>query len=699
MTATSSFPRTASAPPFCPSCGGGMKQRQSARGAFWGCCNYPRCKGTINGNGSQSGDALPQAKVATPEPAPTGPIVGTPQQEAFWAAVTTGKSHIVLSARAGSGKSFSIKHAARLALGKWANLQIGFCAFNKDIAADLKKGIPSQCEAATMHAFGLRAIIRHLGRKPDVQSDKTAILLKEMLLPDELDERGRPNKDLARAVGDLVSLCKGYLFDGAPAQLDELALNHDIELSPGRAARSRVKDPRMGVGEVEADAKFKARVFELVPRVLERSKAVISTIDPDDMIWLPVALNLPVTRFDLFMVDESQDLNACQQALAFLLCPSPGRIIVVGDPKQAIYRFRGADAKSMETMKARLADTPRGVDELPLTWTRRCPKAVVRLAQEMVPDIEAMPEAPEGVVEHVFADDAPAKMQSGDMVLCRTNAPLVKVAHQLLRAEKKALLRGRDLSKPIIELMDTLGEFEVQMMGQKLAEYRAVEVGRLDAANKAASVITAFEDKCETLEVLMEGCRLRADVEAKIRRIFEEKDPEGAVILTSVHSSKGLEAKTVWILKPELMPHPAAEKKGRAEDMEQEMNLKYVAFTRSEHKLIFITDTRPAAPEDENESDPFVDEPEEGGWILMDASLAPKADEELSEEETEAERCARDPHFAQCLGRTRRGSSDALDWKESARRQLNDLYHRAPFDAPDAYLAALQSALEKVPRA
>ncbi len=665
--------------PACPRCGGGMKQRNSARGGFWGCCNYPRCTGIVN----QGTAAVPPSQPAPAlDAAPSDPIVGTPQQEAFWRAVTEGNTHLVLSARAGSGKSFSIKHAARLALQKWPRLKIGFCAFNRDIAQDLKKDIPSQCEAATMHSLGFRAIIGHLGRKPDVQSDKTTLLLKDMILPDELDERGRVNKDLGRAVTALVSLSKGYLFDGTPAQLDELATNHDVELAPNRAARSRVKDPRMGAGENESDTKFKARVYELVPRVLERAKAVLSTVDQDDMIWLPVVMELPLARFDLLLVDESQDLNACQQALAFLLCPAPGRIIVVGDPKQAIYRFRGADAKSMETMMAGLAETARGVEELPLTWTRRCPKAVVKLAQELVPDIEAMPEAPEGIVEHVFADDAPAKMSPGDMVLCRTNAPLVKVAHQLLRAEKKALLRGRDLSKPILELMDALGERDVQVMGQKLAEFRAIETARLDSANKAATVIAAFEDKCDTLEVLMEGCRTRADVEAKIRRIFEEKDPDGAIILTSVHSSKGLEAQTIWLLKPELMPHPAAVKKGRAEELDQENNLRYVALTRSQNRLVFITDSRPIAPDDEDDhSDPFADESDEGTGYF-DEDDEPGDDHLVKAFKAEFEvPCAED-----------------LDWREDARKQLRSLYGAAPFDAPDAYFEALSRAQEALPR-
>ncbi len=31
--------------PNCPKCGGGMVERSGAYGDFWGCCNFPECKG------------------------------------------------------------------------------------------------------------------------------------------------------------------------------------------------------------------------------------------------------------------------------------------------------------------------------------------------------------------------------------------------------------------------------------------------------------------------------------------------------------------------------------------------------------------------------------------------------------------------------------------------------------------------------
>lgn len=40
------FVRPANAPPYCPKCGANMRKRSGAYGNFWGCSNYPGCRGT-----------------------------------------------------------------------------------------------------------------------------------------------------------------------------------------------------------------------------------------------------------------------------------------------------------------------------------------------------------------------------------------------------------------------------------------------------------------------------------------------------------------------------------------------------------------------------------------------------------------------------------------------------------------------------
>jgi ATP-dependent DNA helicase UvrD/PcrA len=49
--------------------------------------------------------------------------------------------------------------------------------------------------------------------------------------------------------------------------------------------------------------------------------------------------------FDRVVVDEAQDMNACQLELAEGVCK--GGLVAVGDSHQAIFGFAGADSGSL----------------------------------------------------------------------------------------------------------------------------------------------------------------------------------------------------------------------------------------------------------------------------------------------------------------------------------------------------------------
>ena len=82
-------------------------------------------------------------------------------------------------------------------------------------------------------------------------------------------------------------------------------------------------------------------------------------IDFDDLVALPVrALAADAAlaaryrdRFRWISVDEFQDVDEQQYRLLTLLAPADGNLCVIGDPNQAIYGFRGADASCFERFK------------------------------------------------------------------------------------------------------------------------------------------------------------------------------------------------------------------------------------------------------------------------------------------------------------------------------------------------------------
>ena len=72
-------------------------------------------------------------------------------------------------------------------------------------------------------------------------------------------------------------------------------------------------------------------------------------------------------RLDILMVDEFQDTSPVQLALFLALGELAGRSVWVGDPKQAIYGFRGTDPQLMNEVVRRIPET--GV--LDYSWRSR----------------------------------------------------------------------------------------------------------------------------------------------------------------------------------------------------------------------------------------------------------------------------------------------------------------------------------------
>ena len=92
-------------------------------------------------------------------------------------------------------------------------------------------------------------------------------------------------------------------------------------------------------------------------------------------------------RFSHFFVDEFQDTDPLQAEILLLLAadepqetdwravrPIPGKLFLVGDPKQSVYRFRRADVALYEEVKERLRHV--GAEVLHLTTSFRSPPSI-----------------------------------------------------------------------------------------------------------------------------------------------------------------------------------------------------------------------------------------------------------------------------------------------------------------------------------
>jgi superfamily I DNA/RNA helicase len=92
----------------------------------------------------------------------------------------------------------------------------------------------------------------------------------------------------------------------------------------------------------------------------QRALGAANAVDFDDLICLTVGmlgadLNLCQSyrdRFRFISVDEFQDLDEQQYRLLRLLAPADANLCVIGDPDQAIYGFRGAEASYFDRFQS-----------------------------------------------------------------------------------------------------------------------------------------------------------------------------------------------------------------------------------------------------------------------------------------------------------------------------------------------------------
>jgi DNA helicase-2/ATP-dependent DNA helicase PcrA len=519
----------------CPLCGAEMKEVNGKYGLFYGCVNYPRCKGTRKHTGPVKREVQKDVKP-------------NKYQTAIFQEVQKGTGHTVCNAVAGSGKTWTLEHAARLLP---RDLDIIYVVFNAPVREEAKGKMPPWCPVVTYHQLGLAAVTAYLGHRPKIDGNKVNTTIKSLI-----QENWDADKHLISPVHKLVGMLKNFLMEATYENMSWIVNRFGIETNESEA-----------------------RIFQLAVLTLRESNRLTDVIDFDDMIYFPHLFAIKVKQYDFMLIDEIQDTNKAQLELALRSIKHNGRILGVGDISQAIYGWRGADTEAIPTIIKKLE-----AKTLPLSVTYRCPLLHVQLVNKLFPDIpfESAPNAKDGEISSVSEDRMLGEVKDGDMVLCRTNAPLVRPAFSLIRRGIKAVIRGRDIGTGLIDLIDKMKSTRLNDLLAELNEYKEKEVSKLLKAEKNTQA-QMLEDKVETIFALSDGVNSVTDVKLRIEEVFSD-DKEG-IVFSTVHRAKGLEAENVYILRPDLLPHPMARQDW---EREQERNIAYVAYTRSKNRLAFV---------------------------------------------------------------------------------------------------------------
>ena len=480
------------------------------------------------------------------------------------------KGNAVVEAVAGSGKTTTIVEAIKNLPGR-SKRKIVFVAFNKHIAEELTKRLPTTVRSTTMHAMGLSWIRRaRNGAKPEIDFYGKLVRkgLRDLILAGagpELKEQLELDKSFAksfsqycRTLSELVRLCK-------------------LNLAMTKESISQVSF-KYGFSELQENE------FLLIEKYLANviQHPDLSNITFEDMVFFPAVGIVNVTKFDLIFIDECQDLNKAQQTCVSKMLDDGGRFIAVGDPYQAIYGFAGADNLSFEEF----SNKPNTI-RLPLSECFRCAKDIVRFAKEIVPSIEYRHTSRDGYVRY----GSYKEIRGDDYVLCRLNSLLVSLCLDLIRDGSNAKILGSGVGEELISLVQSQEATDILQLILKLDGElghlknvllkSGLEESDIGSNNRYSELV----EQVITIKVISEHCSHVDELIKRIESIFDPTKP--GITLASIHKAKGLEARRVFILGDALMPLKKATLDWQ---VKQEFNLIYVAYTRAQEELIFIND-------------------------------------------------------------------------------------------------------------
>ena len=498
----------------------------------------------------------------------------------------------LISAVAGSGKTTTlIKALEIIPEGK----SVLFMAFNKSISDEISKRVPKNkfIDVKTVHSYGNSLLSSYI--ETEIEPDKYRLVYKNVinfLSGKDLDSIKKYNFDQEHI--SYIEFIRNFTngkdlydtnFRNDVNKLVNLSRLHFIDFDTFSIGISELK-MIANQNSIESND-YECEVSWYISKLGMYDNKII---DYTDMVFLPNLFKFDVPKYDFVFIDECQDLNTCQRLLMLqAMKPETGRFIAVGDPKQSIYAFAGADSESYKKLR-QLPNTK----ELPLSVTYRCGKEIINQVKHINPLIK--PHTKNGVGE-VLENFSYLDIKDGDMVLCRNTFPVVSLCINFLCKGRKAYIIGSDIGlslKNMIKNCEKKTEkFSMENVisrlnheVEKMIEKIKVKNGISDREASVETTIILFKEKIQIIQALSEDIDDPLIVMEKIDKIFSDKNQEG-ICLSNIHKSKGLESNRVFILHPELMPSKRATLQW---EIEQENNLIYVAYTRAKKTLGFITD-------------------------------------------------------------------------------------------------------------
>jgi F-box protein 18 (helicase) len=274
--------------------------------------------------------------------------------------------------------------------------------------------------------------------------------------------------------------------------------------------------------------------------------------------------------YDVILVDEAQDSNDITMDLVMnKISGNDTTKVFVGDPHQQIYSFRGS---------VNIMGMINYSKKFPLSKSFRFGKNIANLAGMI---INEKIEGNENVCDRLHKEEI--EFDDGQsVVISRTNADVMRSAFMYSRRGKKVhFLKG--FSEYANDILD------VCYLKRNDKEYiRNKKIKKFSSFNKYKSFCENASDgpgkvTCKMIEE--NGAKTVID---QIKKLKDQQVTikKADVVVTNVHTSKGLEFENVILGKGFISMQKVAAMSFIGEEVKEEINLLYVAVTRAKNNLV-----------------------------------------------------------------------------------------------------------------
>ncbi len=344
------------------------------------------------------------------------------------------KQHARILAGPGTGKSATTVELIAKLLTANPELRVKLLTFTRAATAELAKkvsGLPvaAALRPSTIHSFSISVLLSNPG---------SASFPQPLRIADKWEEKNIVNPTLARRIKVRADHL-GSLFR-------EMASNWE-HLAPKLISTVLASERAQFVGGWQEHREI-------------YGYTLLSELPYSLLQALTNHSDLKGVDYDLMIVDEYQDLNACDLKVLRLIADQGCSIISAGDDDQSIYSFRNAAPEGIRRFQT---DYPGSAD-YPLSITQRCGRSIIDWASDVIegdPDRPARsrltPAAGSPLGEVALLSFAGEKSEAEG---------IASLVHQLIKNDGVApediliLMRGDyngTFSKPIKEALEKVG--------------------------------------------------------------------------------------------------------------------------------------------------------------------------------------------------------------------------------------------------